>query len=189
MFIDVYIDSTAVVAKDAVIGAKTKIWINSQIREGVVIGSNCVISKDVYVDKGVVIGDRCKVQNGVSIYNGVTLEDDVFVGPHVAFTNDLYPRAFSATWEVIPTLLRRGASVGANATVVCGVEIGEFALVAAGSVVTKDVAPYTLVQGNPARPVGFVDRSGRPVAGLGRTRDLARSRSRGELGYFVASQL
>jgi acetyltransferase-like isoleucine patch superfamily enzyme len=167
---EVYIDPTAVVAKSARIGGGTRIWINSQIREDAVIGSECVISKDVYIDKGVVIGSGCKVQNGVSVYNGVVLEDDVFVGPHAVFTNDLYPRAFSSAWKVVPTRLRKGASIGANATIVCGVEIGEFSLVAAGSVVTRDVPPYTMVRGNPARPVALVNREGRPVQMLSRLR-------------------
>jgi acetyltransferase-like isoleucine patch superfamily enzyme len=158
-----YLDSTATVSATAKIGDRTKIWINCQIREDVTIGSDCVISKDVYVDRGVTIGSRCKIQNGVSIYNGVSLEDDVFIGPHVAFTNDLYPRAFSTDWQVIKTVLRRGASVGANATIVCGIEIGEFALIAAGSVVTKDVEPYTLVMGNPAQSEALVNKAGRPI--------------------------
>jgi carbonic anhydrase/acetyltransferase-like protein (isoleucine patch superfamily) len=121
---DVYVHPTAEVSPKATIGEGTKIWNNVQVREGAVIGKNCVISKGVYIDVGVNIGDRVKIQNGVSIYKGVTLEDEVFVGPHSTFTNDIRPRAFSQNWDVIPTRLRRGSSVGANATIVCGITLG-----------------------------------------------------------------
>jgi predicted dehydrogenase/acetyltransferase-like isoleucine patch superfamily enzyme len=157
---DVFIHASAEVAEGASIGAGTKIWINAQIREETIIGSNCIISKDAYIDNGVRIGDGVKVQNGVSVYSGVTLEDRVFVGPNATFTNDRVPRAFSEDWQVMPTVIKTGASVGANATVVCGVTVGEYAMVAAGSVVTKDVAPHSLVMGNPARHVCYVDESG-----------------------------
>lgn len=158
---DVYIHPTAVVSDDAHIGSGTKIWVNSQIREGVRIGEGCIISKDTYIDHGVTIGARCKIQNGVSVYHGVTIEDEVFVGPAACFTNDLYPRANAPDWTVTETRVRRGASIGANATIVCGVTIGEYAMIAAGSVVTRDVAPYSLVMGNPARHRGYVDAEGR----------------------------
>ena len=156
---------SAVVDDRATIGEGTRIWVNVQVREGATIGSNCILSKDVYVDQGVSIGNNCKVQNSVSIYKGVTIEDDVFVGPNACFTNDKVPRAFNADWEITPTLVKRGASIGANATIVCGVSIGEFAMVAAGAVVTKVVEPFALVMGNPARTVGFVDEQGNRVAG------------------------
>ena len=161
----VFIHPTANVAESAVIGAGTKIWINVQIREAAVVGENCILAKDVYVDAEVTIGDRCKVQNGVSVYSGVSLGDDVFIGPHVSFTNDRVPRAFNATWKIIDTVVEDGASIGANATIVCGVTIGKFAMVAAGSVVTRDVPPYTLVMGSPAKPVSRVDRMGHRIAG------------------------
>ncbi len=154
------IHSSANVADSARIGEGTKIWVNVQIREQVEIGYDCIISKDVYIDHAVKIGHRCKIQNSVSIYNGVTIEDDVFVGPNVAFTNDKVPRAFNTKWEVTPTLVQKGASIGANATVVCGVVIGYYAMVAAGSVVTKTVPSHALVMGNPARIVGYVCRCG-----------------------------
>ncbi|SMF62125.1 acyltransferase [Allosphingosinicella indica] len=158
-----FIHPTASVDSRAEIGAGTKIWINVQVREGVRIGRDCILSKDVYVDHGVTIGDRCKVQNSVSIYNGVTMEDEVFVGPNACFTNDKVPRANNPEWTVTPTVVRRGASIGANATLVCGIEVGEYAMIAAGSVVTRDVAPFALVMGNPARQVGEVDEAGNRV--------------------------
>jgi len=160
---NVYIHASANVSDSASIGEGSKLWINVQVRENAVIGSNCVISKDVYIDHEVRIGDRCKIQNGVSVYHGVTLGDDVFVGPHACFSNDKVPRAFNQDWVVIPTVVMNGASIGANSTIVCGVTIGEFAMVAAGSVVTRDVAPFTLVMGNPARPVARVDRDGNRI--------------------------
>ena len=101
-----------------------------------------------------------KVQNNVSVYQGVTIEDEVFVGPCAVFTNDLRPRATNEDWKITPTLVRRGASIGANATLICGIEVGEFAMIAAGSVVTKNVEPFTLVAGNPARPRARVDETG-----------------------------
>lgn len=163
---DVFIHSSANVSDKAIIGSGTKVWINVQIREEVLIGNNCIISKDVYIDHAVRIGDRCKIQNSVSIYNGVTIGDDVFVGPNVAFTNDKVPRAFNADWKITPTQVERGASLGANSTIVCGITIGEFAMVAAGSVVTRNVEPFTLVVGNPARPVARIDEAGNRVGDL-----------------------
>ncbi len=156
----IYIHPTADVSPTAVIGDGTKIWHQAQIREGVKTGKNCVIGKDVYIDKDVVIGDGVKIQNGVSIYKGVTLEDYVFVGPYSSFTNDFRPRAFSEEWEVIPTRLRTGCSVGANATILCGVTLGEYSMIAAGTVLTSDALPYGLYVGSPARLKGFVSRSG-----------------------------
>jgi UDP-2-acetamido-3-amino-2,3-dideoxy-glucuronate N-acetyltransferase len=160
----VYIHPTANVSDKAQIKAGTKVWINVQIRENASIGDNCILSKDVYVDHGVSIGHRCKIQNSVSIYHGVSIGDDVFVGPNVSFTNDRVPRAFNTEWKTTPTLIATGASIGANSTIVCGVTIGEYAMVAAGSVVTRDVPPYTLVMGNPARPAGKIDKMGNRVA-------------------------
>jgi UDP-2-acetamido-3-amino-2,3-dideoxy-glucuronate N-acetyltransferase len=157
---DVFIHPTAEVSPKAAIGEGSKIWNFVQIREGAKIGKNCVISKDVYIDHDVVIGNGVKIQNGVSIYKGVTLEDDVFVGPHSTFTNDIRPRAFTKDWTVIPTLLRHGCSVGANATIMCGVTLGEYCMISAGAVVTVDTLPYGLYIGNPARLKGFVSTSG-----------------------------
>jgi UDP-2-acetamido-3-amino-2,3-dideoxy-glucuronate N-acetyltransferase len=158
-----YIHPSANVSDKAIIGAGTKVWINVQIRENANIGAGCILSKDVYIDHAVCIGDRCKIQNSVSVYNGVSIGDDVFVGPNVAFTNDRVPRAFNTDWGITETKVETGASLGANSTIVCGVTIGEYAMVAAGSVVTKDVPPYTLVIGNPARAVGKIDKMGNRV--------------------------
>ena len=160
-----FIHPTAHVDDSAQIGAGSRIWVNAQLRESVCVGGGCVVGKDVYIDHGVIVGDRCKIQNSALIYSGVTLGDDVFVGPGVTFTNDRVPRAFSEDWEIVPTRVENGASIGANATILCGVTIGEFALVAAGSVVIHDVADYTLVAGHPASPVARVDRSGLRVTG------------------------
>lgn len=158
-----FVHATATVDPHAQLGPGTRAWINVQVREGARIGADCILSKDVYVDHGVQIGDRCKIQNGVSVYHGVTIGDDVFVGPHACFTNDRVPRAFNSDWQLTATHIGRGASIGANATIVCGVTIGEFAMVAAGSVVTRDVEPFALVMGNPARKVGTVDARGERV--------------------------
>ncbi len=160
-----YIDESAHVSPNATIGEGTKVWINAQIRENATIGENCIISKDTYIDAGVTIGNRCKIQNGVSIYSGVTIEDDVFVGPNATFTNDKVPRAFNSEWKITPTLIKKGASIGANATIVCGVTLGEYCMVAAGSVVTKDVKPYSLVMGNPAKHYAYIDKMGNIVKG------------------------
>ena len=165
MFDDVFIHPTAVVSDRASIGPGTKVWINAQVRENAVIGEGCILSKDVYIDHAVTIGSRCKIQNSVSVYHGLTIGDDVFVGPNVAFTNDRVPRAFNTEWKVTPTRIEDGASLGANSTIICGVTIGEYAMVAAGSVVTRDVAPYTLVMGNPARPVCEIDKAGNRLTG------------------------
>lgn len=160
---NVYIDETAHVSREAIIGEGSKVWINSQVRENAVIGKNCIISKDTYIDSGVIIGDNVKIQNGVSVYHGVVLEDNVFVGPNVTFTNDFYPRAFNCDWKVTNTIVRTGASICANATIVCGNTIGEYAMVAAGSVVTHDVGQYCLVAGNPARKIGYVCKCGHRI--------------------------
>ena len=129
---DFDIHPSAEVSSDAKIGDGTKVWHFAHIRENAVIGRNCIIGKGVYIDHEVKIGNNVKIQNGVSVYYGVTIEDDVILAPNATFTNDLYPRAFSTNWQVMPTLIKRGASVGANATVICGVTLGEYCMVAAG---------------------------------------------------------
>ena len=157
------IHPTAEVSKEAFVGEGSRVWHWVQIREGARVGDNCIIGKDVYIDSDVVIGNDCKVENFATIYKGVTLGDRVFVGPHVCFTNDLYPRAVSPDWRRVETKVQNGASLGANATIVCGVIIGRNAMVAAGAVVTKDVPPHGLVAGIPAELIGWVCECGRPL--------------------------
>ena len=159
-----FVHETAVVEEDARCGPGTKVWHHAHVRSGAVIGESCTLGKNVFVDAGAVIGDRCKIQNNVSVYRGVRLDDEVFVGPSAVFTNDRFPRAMSDDWEVVDTWVRHGSSIGANATIVCGVVIGPWAAVGAGSVVTRDVAPHELVAGNPARRLGWVCRCGRVLA-------------------------
>ena len=142
---------TADVSDLCTIGENTYIWNNAQIRENAIIGKNCVISKDVYIDKNVIIGNNCKIQNSVQIYDGLIIENDVFIGPGVIFTNDYFPRADNLKWKIKKTIIKSGASIGANSTIICGVKIGKRAMVAAGSVVIKDIKDFELHAGNPAK--------------------------------------
>jgi acetyltransferase-like isoleucine patch superfamily enzyme len=154
---------TAIVESDH-IGDETKIWHFAHVRAGAKIGKKCVVGKSAYIDADVELGNGVKIQNFVSVYKRVRIEDEVLVGPSVTFTNDSYPRAFS--WgedKITSTVVKKGASIGANSTIVCGVTIGDYALVGAGSVVTKDVPPFGLVYGNPAELKGFVCYCGRKL--------------------------
>lgn len=162
---DVFIHPSAEVHPSAIVGKGSKIWNGVHVREGAIVGNDCNLGKDVYIDINTKIGSHVRIQNGVSVYRGVHLGDDVFIGPHVCFTNDLYPRAFNKDWKVIETFVKKGASIGAGATIVCGVTIGTYALVGVASVVTHDVPPYGLVMGNPARLKGYVCRCGVPLKG------------------------
>lgn len=156
-----FVHPSSVVDEGADIGAGSKIWHFCHIFGGAKIGRNCVVGQGCSIAKTVVIGDGCKLQNGISVYDGVVLEDDVFCGPHMVFTNVINPRAFvERKEEYRPTRVCRGASIGAGAVVVCGVTIGAYAFIGAGAVVTKDVKPYALVYGNPAKQRGWVSREG-----------------------------
>jgi acetyltransferase-like isoleucine patch superfamily enzyme len=167
----VRIHSTAEVSPQASIGPGTSIWNQAQVREGARIGGGCVIGKNAYIDADVVIGDNVKIGNNVSVFHGVTVEDGVFIGPHVCFTNDRLPRAINPDgslkgtddWQVSPILVRYGASLGANSTIVPGVTIGRWAMIGSGAVVTRDVADHELVAGNPARRLGAVCSCGQPL--------------------------
>ncbi|MEO6317252.1 MAG: acyltransferase [Acidimicrobiales bacterium] len=159
-----FIHPTADVDASATLGPGTSVWNWTRVREGATLGAGTKLGQGVYVDRGVELGAGCKVQNGVSVYAGVTCGDHVFLGPHVTFTNDLHPRATPGDdWTIVPTVVEDHVSIGANATIVCGIVLGEGCMVGAGSVVTADVAPWALVVGSPARQIGWVDRAGRRV--------------------------
>lgn len=166
-----FVHPTADVSPNAQLGAGCRIWNQVQVREGARLGVGCTVGKDSYIDSEVVVGAHCKIQNGVYLYRGVTVEDGVFLGPRACTTNDLRPRAIfpdgtprgPQDFVVTSTRICRGASVGAGAVLVCGVTVGEFAMIAAGSVVTGDVPAYGLVRGNPARLVAAVCACGQTL--------------------------
>lgn len=158
---DYFAHQSAYIDQPCEIGAGTKIWHFSHIMEACVIGNNCNIGQNVVVSPGVVLGNNVKVQNNVSIYTGVKCEDDVFLGPSMVFTNVTNPRsAVNRKSEYAKTVVKKGASIGANATIVCGNDIGEYAFVGAGAVITKTVAPYAMMVGNPARHIGWMSEYG-----------------------------
>jgi UDP-2-acetamido-3-amino-2,3-dideoxy-glucuronate N-acetyltransferase len=163
--VDFTAHDTAIIDAGAQIGPGTRIWHWVHICGGARIGAGCSFGQNVFVGNDVLIGDNCKVQNNVSIYDAVTLEDDVFCGPSMVFTNVYNPRsAVIRKDEYRRTLVKRGATIGANATIVCGVTLGEFAFIAAGAVVTRDVKPYALMAGVPARHIGWMSRHGERLA-------------------------
>lgn len=152
---------TAVIDKDCIIGSGTNIWHFSHLITGCSIGNDCIIGQNVFIAANVIIGNNVKVQNNVSVYEGVVCEDDVFIGPSAVFTNVINPRsAISRKKEYKQTLIKKGASIGANATIICGNEIGAYALIGAGAVVTKNVPAYALMMGNPATQKGWVSEYG-----------------------------
>lgn len=168
------IHPTAIVDEGASLGEGTRVWHWVHISAGASIGKDCSLGQNVYVGNKVVIGDNVKIQNNVSIYDNVTLEDDVFCGPSMVFTNVINPRSHvSRKHEYKSTLVRRGASIGANATIVCGNVIGRYAFVGAGSVVTKDIPDYALVVGSPARRLGWMCQCGERLIGLGEVKCVA----------------
>ncbi|HLT92957.1 MAG TPA: DapH/DapD/GlmU-related protein [Membranihabitans sp.] len=156
-----FIHETAIVDPGAKIGSGTKIWHFCHIMAGAIIGENCTLGQNVMVASGVILGNGVKVQNNVSIYTGVECEDDVFLGPSMVFTNVINPRsAIKRRDQYMKTLVRRGATIGANATIVCGNEIGEYAFIGAGSVITREVRAYELWVGNPGRRMGWMSAYG-----------------------------
>jgi len=158
---DYFAHSSAIIDPGAIVGAGSKIWHFCHLMPDCVLGADCNLGQNVFVATGVRLGSNCKVQNNVSLYAGVTAGNDVFIGPSAVFTNVNNPRAtVNRRGEYLPTILKDGVSVGANAVIVCGVTLHEFAFVGAGSVVTKDVPPYALVVGNPARQIGWMSAAG-----------------------------
>lgn len=156
-----FIHPSAIVDDGATIGGGTKIWHFSHIMSTAQIGDGCTIGQNVYVDARVTIGNRVKIQNNVSVYQGVEVEDDVFIGPSAVFTNVINPRSFvERKQEFKPTYIKKGASIGANATIVCGIELGEYCFIGAGTVVLKNVKPFALMVGNPAKQIGWISKIG-----------------------------
>lgn len=187
---DLYVHPTAIVDEGALIGSRSRIWHWSHVCSGARIGKSCSLGQNVYVAPTVVVGDRCKIQNSVSLYDGVVLEDEVFCGPSMVFTNVSNPRsAVDRKADYRPTRVGKGATIGANATIVCGHDIGAYAFVAAGSVVTHAVTPFALVAGVPARQIGWMSRHGErldlPLIGDGE----ARCPATGELYRLSAGRL
>lgn len=159
---DTFIHPTALVDEGAFIGKGCRIWQFCVVSKGARLGESCKLGHNVFVESGVVVGSGCTIKDNVALYTGVTIEEDVFVGPNVVFTNVRVPRAFlSRKAEFEPTIVRRGASLGANATLRCGIEIGQYAMIGSGAVVTRNVLDHALMVGTPARQVGWVGRSGR----------------------------
>ena len=158
---DYFAHPTAIIDPGALIGKGTQIWHFCHLMKTCQVGDYCKLGQNVYLDSNVTIGNRVKIQNNVSVYNGVIIEDDVFLGPSMVFTNVFNPRSFiERKNEFRQTLVKKGATIGANATIICGIEIGEYALIGAGSVVTKNVPGYALMKGNPARQSGWISEAG-----------------------------
>jgi len=158
---DFFVHSTSIVDQGAQIGSGTRIWHFCHLMSACKLGNNCVVGQNVFIDNNVIIGNGVKIQNNVSVYNGVIIEDDVFLGPSMVFTNVINPRSFiERKNEFKKTIIKKGATIGANATILCGIEIGSYAMIGVGTVVVKDVAPFALVVGNPAQQIGWVSEAG-----------------------------
>jgi UDP-2-acetamido-3-amino-2,3-dideoxy-glucuronate N-acetyltransferase len=158
---DFFVHESSYVDEGAIIGNGTKIWHFCHVMGKAIVGERCNIGQNVFIDNNVTVGNGVKIQNNVSLYNGVIVEDDVFLGPSIVLTNVINPRSFiERKTEFKPTLIRKGATIGANATIICGVEIGEYALIGAGAVINKDVPAYALIVGNPGRQIGWISRYG-----------------------------
>jgi acetyltransferase-like isoleucine patch superfamily enzyme len=185
----VSVASTAIVDETAVIGEGTRVWNFVHVREDAKIGKECVLADYVYVGRGVKVGNNVKFENRATVYEGVTIEDKVFVGPHVTFTNDFYPRSFIKDWKILHTHVKEGASIAAGTVIVCGVTIGEYALIGAGSVVTNDIPAYALAYGNPARIRGFICKCGKKLDVTGKKKNciVMRCRSCDET-YTIAAE-
>ena len=149
------------------IGPGTRVWAWAHVMQGARVGADCNIGEHCFLERGVVLGDRVTVKNGVAVWEGVTAEDDVFLGPNAVLTNDIRPRSKVYHEKVVPTLLRKGAAVGANATILCGITVGRYAMIGAGAVVTRDVPDHGLVVGNPGRLRGYVCICTKPLEFLG----------------------
>lgn len=161
---DFFIHPTSIIDENCFIGNGTKIWHFSHIMSGARLGNHCNVGQNVVVGRNVEIGNNVRIQNNVSVYEGVVCEDDVFLGPSVVLTNVINPRsAVSRKDQFKPTIIRKGATIGANATIICGNEIGAYAFIGAGAVVTKNILPYALVLGNPAKQVGWMSEFGHPL--------------------------
>lgn len=156
---DFFVHNLAICESDK-IGKGSRIWAFSHVMKDVVIGDECNLGDHTFVEAGVEIGNRVTIKNGVSIWKGVRIEDDVFLGPNCVLTNDLFPRSKVYHSEYIETIIKKGSSIGANATIICGIIIGEYSMIGAGAVVTKDVKPFTLVTGVPAKLIGYVGVNG-----------------------------
>lgn len=161
---DFFVHPSTVIDEGAQIGAGTKVWHFCHLMPGCRVGKDCIIGQNVFIGNNTAIGNGVKIQNNVSVYDGVEIEDDVFIGPSVVFTNVINPRSFIERKEEFKkTIVKKGATIGANATILCGIEIGLYAMIGAGAVVTKSVAEYALVTGNPARQTGWVSKSGQKL--------------------------
>ena len=188
-----FIHKSAEVSKDAQIGYQTKVWNDVQIRENVTIGNQCIIGKGVYIDKGIKVGDKVKIQNYSSIYYKTIIESGVFIGPYCVITNDKYPRAINpdgsikteSNWEMGFTVLRKGASIGANVIILPNLEIGMFSMVGAGSVVTANVKPHTLVYGNPAKIKGYICLCGKVISQGSRKPKILRCKKHRNVNFVI----